>query len=541
MLLTVQQPPLLVLSCPVPSYDRPPSHYSRTYLPRLLQCDLARPACQRCTKYGAQCPGYRDQQELVFRNADPTLVKKRKKRQPLSQTQTQCLGANETTSSSSSSSSPAGSDARPVPKHAFDGDFVFQSSTDLALVTGVQRHAPKLSWPVFEHWTAHSVPIILNVYSNLDFVKNMYRDCAGDGPLIWAAHLFSRTYLTNLQYPTSVYTDGHLETQRELGTYLGKTLKLVGEALKTPEGAQRDDILATVWLLTNYELLVGSLDRTETLSPWHLHARGLYSILKARGTAPLYTSHGRMAFWPAYSMVQIQALVSNTECPPESKEWLEAIEASLPRYPGEGLGVAISSFIIEVCSVQARILNLLRRRDFPAASREYPDLFGQIKAAEKEFGDWLELNPIKNHVLEVYAISLYQSAIVKGYHVMQLLINFLTHYPPCPVPLEQLKEDRKYSFRTAQDAAQGILEGVPRVLGPLSTGKEKSPKAVFDALRVIWPLIAVYLMGICRPEQRLAAEGLLFYIGRELGVRQGLSTYPGGMTLPEEAREPLGV
>ncbi|PTB69939.1 N-terminal fungal transcription regulatory domain-containing protein [Trichoderma citrinoviride] len=490
---------------------------------RRVKCDLARPACQRCTKYGAQCPGYRDQQELVFRNADPTVVRKRKKRQALTQPQIQSPGPGETPSSSSSSSSSSSlADSDPLPELAPNGDFIINTSTGL-------------------HWTSHSVPIVLNVYSNLDFIKNMYLNFADDGPLIWAAHLFSRTYVTNLQYPTSLYRDAHLETQRELGTYLGKTLKLVSEALKTPEGPQRDDILATVWLLTNYELLVGSLSRTETLSPWHLHARGLYSILKARGTAPLSTNHGRMAFWPAYSMVQIQALISNTECPAESEEWLSAIKAALPAHPGEGLGVAISQFIIKVCSVQARIFNFLRRRDFPAASREYPDLFGQMRAAEKEFEDWRESNPIGNHVLEVYAISLYQSAIVKGYQGIHLLINFLTHYAPCQVPLEQLKEDRKYCFRTAQNAAQGILESVPRVLGPLSNSKEKSPKDVFDALRVIWPLIAVYIMSICRPEQRLAAEGLLFYIGRELGVRQALNTYPDGLKLPQEAREPLEV
>ncbi|OTA05281.1 Zn2Cys6 transcriptional regulator [Trichoderma parareesei] len=508
-------------------------------------CDLARPACQRCTKYGAQCPGYRDQQELVFRNADPTVVKKRKKRQPLSQTQSP--GASETPSSSSSSSSSsststADSDPLPLLKLTRNGDYVFNTLTDLVLVDGIDCSAPPtLARPIFEHWTVHSVPIVLNVYSNLDFVKNMYREFAGDGPLVWAAHLFARTYVTNLQYPTSLYRDAHLETQRELSTYLGKTLSLVSEALKTPEGPLRDDILATVWILTNYELLVGSLSRTETLSPWHLHARGLYSILKARGTAWLYTNHGRMAFWPAFSMVQIQALVSNTECPPESEEWLSAVKASLPGNPGEGVGIAISSFIIKVCSVQARIFSLLRRRDFPAASREYPDLFGQIKAGEREFEEWLEVNPIGDHVLQIYALSLYQSAIVKGYRGIQLLINFLTHYPPCQVPLEQLREDREYTCRTAQDAAQRILEGVPRVLGPLSSRKDKSPKDVFDALRVIWPLIAVYVMGICRPEQRLAAEGLLFYIGRELGVRQALHTYPEQLKLPEEATEPLGV
>ncbi|KAL7932238.1 hypothetical protein V8C35DRAFT_307757 [Trichoderma chlorosporum] len=505
---------------------------------RRVKCDLARPACQRCIKYGAQCPGYRDQQELVFRNADPTAVKKRKKRMPPPQSPS----SSESSSSSPPESLPSDATSFATPDLTSNGDFVFTSSNDLVLVNGANCNALlPLTRPVFEHWTAHSIPIILDVYSNLDFIRDMYREYTDDGPLVWAAHLFSRTYVTNLQYPTALSRDAHAETQQELGGYLGKTLHLVSEALKTPEGARRDDILGTVWLLTNYELLVGSLSRTETLSPWHLHARGLYSILKVRGHEPLRTEKGRSAFWPAHSMVQIQALVSNTECPPESNEWLATIEECVAMHPGEGLGLAISFFIIKVCSIQARILNLLRRRDFPAASGEYPDLFAQMKAAEHEFEDWVETNFVGDHVLEIYAISLYQSAILKGYHVVQLLINFISHWPPCSAPLEQLKRDREYCIKTAQSAAQGILEGVPRVLGPLATGKDKSPRTVFDALRIIWPLIAVYVMGSSRPEQRLAAEGILFYIGRELGVRQALNTYPDKMLLPEESAEPLGL
>ncbi|KAM0253059.1 hypothetical protein ACHAQJ_007435 [Trichoderma viride] len=245
-----------------------------------------------------------------------------------------------------------------------------------------------------------------------------------------------------------------------------------------------------------------------------------------------------MAFWPAYSMVQVQALVTNIECPPESQEWFDIIEQSL--YPGEGLGLRVSRYVNKICSIQTRIFSLIRRRDFPGASREYPGLFDQMRAARLELEDWMKWNPMGEHMLEIYVISLYQSAVVKGYNAMQLLNNFLTHYPPCPTPLEQLRADRKYGVDVAQEAAQGIIESVPRILGPLAAkGNDKSPKTVFDALRIIWPLICVYVMDICKPEQRLVAEGFLFYIGRELGVRQGLNTYPGRLTIPQEAQEPL--
>ncbi|KAM0253058.1 hypothetical protein ACHAQJ_007434 [Trichoderma viride] len=210
---------------------------------RRVKCDLARPACQRCIKYGTECPGYRDQQELVFRNADPTAVKKRKKRS---------LQSPDSSESSSVISETDYPTPDPTPNHR---DFALTPSTDVVLASGANCNAlAPLTRPLFPHWTSHSVPIILNVYSNFDFIRDIYRNCRDDGPLIWAAHLFTRTYVTNLRYPTAMYKDAHIETQRELGTYLGKTLSSVSSALSTPEGAHRDDVLATIWLLTNYEV-----------------------------------------------------------------------------------------------------------------------------------------------------------------------------------------------------------------------------------------------------------------------------------------------
>ncbi|KAK5987385.1 hypothetical protein PT974_11512 [Cladobotryum mycophilum] len=499
---------------------------------RRVKCDLGRPQCQRCIKYGAECPGYRDQQELVFRNADPTTIKKRKKRQQQSPPTTD--------DDHDPSPAPPESDIS-TPTLVADGDFLF---TDPFLTNEfeINAHAGPstalmLTRPLFEHWTNQSIPILLNVYDNLDFIKNIYRDQRDNGPLIWAAHLFSRTYVTNLRNPTARYKGSETETQKELGSYLGKTLSSVSHALTTPEGTKRDDVLATVWILASYELLVGSLSRMQPHSPWHLHTRGLYSILKSRGTAPLYTATGRTSFWPAYNMVQIQCLVTSTECPPETDEWFEVIEKSL--YPGEGLTLYVSKFIAKFSAIQSRILGILRRRDFPLASSEFYTLFNGMIEAQQQLQDYID-SKVGDHVLDLYMVNLQHSACVKGYHIMQLLVNFLTHYAPCPIPLEQLREHRAFCLQQVHSAAEGILENMPQALGPLAKGKDKSPKVLFDALKVVWPLICIFIIPSGRPEHRLAAEGILVYIGKELGVRQALNTYPGDMLLPQEAQEPLG-
>jgi hypothetical protein len=61
---------------------------------------------------------------------------------------------------------------------------------------------------------------------------------------------------------------------------------------------------------------------------------------------------------------------------------------------------------------------------------------------------------------------------------------------------------------------------------------------VFDALKLIWPLTAVYLVPSTLNEQSEAAGESLQFIGRELGVRQGLKVNKGESTLPPEAEAP---
>ncbi|PHH73046.1 hypothetical protein CDD83_4823 [Cordyceps sp. RAO-2017] len=315
---------------------------------RRVKCDLERPGCRRCFKYGVQCPGYRDQQDLVFRNVHPGAAgaggKKRGKK---------TTTARAAPDDDDAYSSGGGSTTTALPPGASTMTTTTTWRTSLAQRTTTTTTTTMTSPPASvvnvippslqEHWTAQSVPILLNVYSSLDFVDQVYRVDPGDGPLTWAAHLFSRTYVTNLRYPTAVHGESARETQQLMGTYLGRTLSSVSAALKTPRGPFRDDVLVTVWILANYELLVGSLGRLEPRSPWHLHTHGLYSILKARGNESLRTVEGRTAFWPCYNMVQVQALVKGSECPPESDEWLGII-AEAP-FEGEALTLHVSVFV----------------------------------------------------------------------------------------------------------------------------------------------------------------------------------------------------
>ncbi|KAI5466747.1 hypothetical protein BGZ63DRAFT_345517 [Mariannaea sp. PMI_226] len=504
---------------------------------RRVKCDLGRPACQRCIKYGAQCPGYRNEQELVFRNANPANLKKRKK---LAQQQGSST-ASDTFASDLSKPSPTNTTYSSTSEFSENSDWTsrFMTSTSDVVSTTSFNNSLVVPQSLHQHWTAQSIPILLNVYSTLEFLHDIYHENNYDGPLVWAAHLFSRTYVTNLKSSTAVHKESVPEAEQEIGTYLGKTLSSVHVALKSPDGALRDDVLATVWILANYELLMGSINRTEPMSPWHLHTRGLYSILKTRGSKWLKNENSRAGFWPAFNMVQVQCLLTNIECPPESDEWLDAIRETM--HPLEATALHVSIFINVIAHVQARIQTILLNADYATASAEYHDLVGCMSEAEEELMSFFRCNHFPGHELDPYMRNMYFSTRVKAYHLLLIFVNFLTHHIGAPVSLEVLKALRLRCIETVQTSAQEILNSLPSTLDPKAFRRNPSPKTLFDALKLIWPLTVIYVFPTTLAHQQETAAEALAIIGRELGVRQALKVQTFETNFPPECRRPVDM
>lgn len=199
----------------------------------------------------------------------------------------------------------------------------------------------------------------------------------------------------------------------------------------------------------------------------------------------------------------------------------------------------VSLYVAKITRIQYRIMNIIQERDFATASLHYPTLINDMTEAELEFDTFTLANSTMDHPLDLYMLNMYNSAVIKGNHTVQLLANFLTHYPPCPVSLDELRAQRVYCLQRIRDSAQRILDYVPYAIKPLTEGKDKSPKALFDAMKITWPLISVYVISSVVPEQRRAARSILGLIGKEFGIRQASNTIPEPMLLPPEARIPL--
>lgn len=208
--------------------------------------------------------------------------------------------------------------------------------------------------------------------------------------------------------------------------------------------------------------------------------------------------------------------------------------------PGEAIGLEVCGFITKVCHVQARILSILLSRDFAAASAEYHSLVGGMAEAEEAVAAFFKSHPGTGD-FDPYMRNMYCSTCVKGYHLLMAYTNFLTHHVASPIPLSVLKALRIRCIQLVRKYAQEIVDSMPRTLDQKAFRKNPSPRTLFDAMKLIWPLTSVYVIPSTLPEQSDVAEKSLRFIGRELGVRQALRAYPGPSLFPPEAHEPLDL
>ncbi|PHH67523.1 hypothetical protein CDD82_1391 [Ophiocordyceps australis] len=468
---------------------------------RRVKCDLGRPGCTRCVKYGVECPGYRDLQDLLFRNGHPGPSQKKQQ-------------ARRTRARS-------GSRGSGLPDHGLGSSITRLSSP------GVEEKsvtvAPWLGQQLGQHWTAQSVPIIFDICSDVHFlIKEYSRAPATDGPLYWATHLFSRAYLTNVIQSTAGRAGSDGERKRELALYFDGTLRSVARELEKPGAAFRNDLLAAIWVFSNYELLVGKAG-SQKKSRWCLHTRGLYSMMQARGIGVLSSRMARFSFWPCFNMIQVEALANNRECPPETESWLAAISAAM--YPREAYILPASIFITHATRLLARTHGILQGRDVDGAARELFSLADELAAAEEEMKRSVAANG-RSHEAHDFDFSIYTlvcSSQIQTHHSLALLANFVRHYAQRHShSMDDLDGMRQHCLGKMQAAAQRIIDSIPRFLGDMSPQAPRGRHLFMASLNIMRPITIVYRARSMLPAQGEAARRVLEFMAREAGLHQAL-------------------
>ncbi|RXG42572.1 hypothetical protein VDGE_03535 [Verticillium dahliae] len=499
---------------------------------RRVKCDLGRPSCQRCIKYGTECPGYRNEQDVVFRNETSHTIRRAK--QPASQhsssespegdglvsSAVMILHENSSSASKASSTAPFAQSPSAI------------SSATFALTPTLLARELK------EPWRTHSIPLLINCYAPVAFFSAIFEKLTSpDEPLIMATHLWARAYLGSCFYAP--------QDRRETALHLGNTLRSVALAIQDRDKGTSDSTILAVWILGMYELQIGGISgQSSRKSAWHVHLEGLLSLLRARGKAQFYTPFGRYIFWCVFMTLQTGCLMANEACPPESDEWVGLLEDT--RDPDEGWSLLVCRYICKACSLICTIFPIVCEGLFDEARQHYHSLLEQVSALEHECLRWMaqaapeELAP-SSHTHFFW--NIWRSARLKLHNLFFMLANLVLHTPTDRISQSTeifdsfiLEATKGRCLAIVATAAQETIDSIPVSLGGRSPEFATATYASwFEGMSQISPLSHVYTTRTVPKHLRNTARLALLAIGKERGILQAFKTRPGAVQYAAEA------
>lgn len=236
---------------------------------RRIKCDETKPTCNQCAKSRRQCPGYKDEFDLVFRNETQATERRARK-----------------------------ANRKAMAKGRADSD----AAGSTALVTTASGAAakspmaapilPALSIPVETQATCHFVANFILVPKQggtrgfMDFLLPMMQ---GEHATPHLQHAFSAcamALINNRAASRDKFAD------KALNEYT-MALKGTNAALRDPEQQGADSTLAAVLLLGLFENITA---KQIGMLAWGSHIEGAIQLVKQRGRKQLRTKVGLMLF-----------------------------------------------------------------------------------------------------------------------------------------------------------------------------------------------------------------------------------------------------
>ncbi|KAH8896221.1 hypothetical protein GQ53DRAFT_838460 [Thozetella sp. PMI_491] len=475
---------------------------------RRVKCDLAKPGCIKCSVYGATCPGYRAESDLIFRNEDTHSVARRKQKKA---TKGEAVVTIRGSKGPSSAAPRRGRAHASVPGRSHAA----RSVADYRLL-----RSPTLSYTQLKP----AVAMIFTLFSQtpskgegrfgrLDFLPDMLHETRETSCLALTADLFVAMHSLKPHAPPKGLGREEL---------YGRSLMAIRHALGQPSKRVEDETIVAVWLLGIYEV-ISTPPVEDGPSPWYVHSTGIASILRARGPSQFQSERGRKIFWPSVAFIQLHCMESNCEFPPETLEWLEYLKSS--KVESEQARCAAFQYSVEACAITSRLVKLVREDDEEQACREYPRLLERITDLER-FD--LETSASKQSVdrNRVYVVILKRSARLKMHLWFLLLANIVTHHSQdcsCTLgtgDLEALCRQKTISLGVTTTMADRILESAQTFLGPPKTQTDHmdSPPWV-NGMRAAWPLLLIQRFSEILPEQARKASRLLEVVRRHQTIK----------------------
>jgi hypothetical protein len=224
--------------------------------------------------------------------------------------------------------------------------------------------------------------------------------------------------------------------------------------------------------------------------------------------------------------------VANVECPEESLDWFEILQADL--YKHDELFLAVSEYVYKVSYMCPKIRRTIDHGELEEIESLFPILLAEADAIENGIPTWTPSDTASSkspagYLPRLYTLNLYRGARIRLQHFLISLFNHVEKFASPISDLTSLNRRRHKNVLTARAMAQEILETVPYALGDsIATTADNtlpipSPRSWADALRLVWPLAVVLWSPSGLHHQREMAQAALHRIGWKMGIRQALT------------------
>ncbi|KAK4236934.1 hypothetical protein C8A03DRAFT_35133 [Achaetomium macrosporum] len=324
---------------------------------RRIKCDETKPTCNQCAKARRQCPGYKDEFDLVLRNENLAAKRRALKittsRRSNAKRKKSKSSPSLSASSSSSSSSSGSLTATPASPGGATTTSTTSTSSSKTLSTQQRgHHQQQQATPFLAPTPIHILPEDL---APCHFVSNFVLSSRGDGrsgfldyliPLMQQAgerremhlqHAFNACALASLGNRTSFLSPdlGSGPGRGAVGGGLGglgegarsclgkafveysRALRATQAALADPERWKSDGVLAAVLLLGMFENITAT--KLGNLA-WGSHVEGAIQLVKARGRSQLKTKIG-LQLWVSVRTHLIILTLSSGTAPAMGVDW----------------------------------------------------------------------------------------------------------------------------------------------------------------------------------------------------------------------------
>ncbi|KAI2779388.1 hypothetical protein F4815DRAFT_493989 [Daldinia loculata] len=499
---------------------------------RRIKCDETKPTCNQCTKSRRQCPGYKDEFDLIFRNETQATERRARK------------------ASNKGLAIKTGTGKPDSTSGGMKVSLVFTNTTKPSIKQAVVR---PLNISIEQQASCSFVSNFVvipgegNGRAFMDFIIPLLKEHP-QGHLQNAFNACSIAFLNNRGGVCNRFSD------RALHEYT-KALNGTNAALRNPETQLADTTLAAVLLLGLFESItakqIGMLN-------WGSHTEGAIQLVKARGKKQLKTKIGLGLFTAVRTQMIIHSLTAGTAPIMGAEWWIDDAIRDKTAASCHRLMIKLGECRAEV----TRLVNSMART--PDNIEIMMDMLRRIQTVDQEVVAWMRNVPEdwrfrtvtwEDHVPngdyskaevfpgrvdvyhDLYIISVWNTSRTARL-VLASLVMRCAAWICSPVDYRTTPEYAT-AARTCVETITDIIASVPYQLGwrlnknnrrythhhqnqqqqsGFPCGEENHPKALAGYL-LTWPLICLHSQDYTTDAQRAWIHGRLRFIGDELGVK----------------------